>query len=305
VSGRGASMTPVAARGWLARHLWLLARRTSQMGVLALFLAGPWFGVWIVRGNLSSSRTLDVLDLTDPYVLLQSLAAGHRPELAAVGGALIVAAFYLLAGGRSYCAWVCPLNPVTDAAGWLRRRLGLDARSRMARGTRLWLLAATLLAAVLTGTLAFELVNPVSITHRGIIFGMGLAWAVVVAVFVFELAVSRRGWCGHLCPVGAFYGLLGHASMLRVRADRRSACNDCGDCYTVCPEPHVITPAIKGARHGTGPVIASGDCTNCGRCIDVCSRRVFRFGTRLRNFDPGAGSAPVRPAFTSSKEIHP
>lgn len=305
MSGRGAGMTPVAARGWLARNRWLLARRTSQMGVLALFLAGPWFGVWIVRGNLSSSRTLDVLDLTDPYVLLQSLAAGHRPELAAVSGALIVAVFYLLVGGRSYCAWVCPLNPVTDAAGWLRRRLGLDARSRIARGARLWLLAATLLAAALTGTLAFELLNPVSITHRGIIFGMGLAWAVVVAVFVFELAVSRRGWCGHLCPVGAFYGLLGRASMLRVRADRRSACNDCGDCYAVCPEPHVITPALKGARRGTGPVILSGDCTNCGRCIDLCSQRVFRFGTRLRNFEPGAGPAPARPAFAPSKERHP
>ena len=51
--------------------------RNAQASVLALFIAGPWFGVWIVKGNLSSSLTLGVLPLTDPYVLAQSLAAGH------------------------------------------------------------------------------------------------------------------------------------------------------------------------------------------------------------------------------------
>jgi ferredoxin-type protein NapH len=49
----------------------------------------------------------------------------------------------------------------------------------------------------------------------------------------------------------------------------------------VCPEPHVIVPALKPADPGASPVIASGDCTNCGRCIDVCPDDVFRFGTRF------------------------
>ena len=54
------------------------SRRFSQLSILALFLLGPWFGLWIVKGNLNSSLTLDVLPLTDPYVLLQSLVAGYR-----------------------------------------------------------------------------------------------------------------------------------------------------------------------------------------------------------------------------------
>ena len=87
--------------------------------------------------------------------------------------------------------------------------------------------------------------------HRGLIFGMGAAWLVVLAVFLFDLLVSRRGWCGHLCPVGAFYSLLGTRSPLRVRADRRDQCNDCMDCFAVCPEPQVIRPALKGADKGT------------------------------------------------------
>ncbi|WP_246260835.1 hypothetical protein [Candidatus Ruthia endofausta] len=42
--------------------------RSSQIGILLLFLLGPWFDVWIVKGNLSSSLTLNVVPLTDPYV---------------------------------------------------------------------------------------------------------------------------------------------------------------------------------------------------------------------------------------------
>ena len=276
----------VAQRGWLRAHGWLLARRASQLMILGLFLLGPLTGIWLVKGNLASSLTLDTLPLSDPYVLLQSLFAGHLPEATALLGALIVLAIYAAIGGRVYCAWVCPVNPVTDAAHWLRSRLGLQKGWQPKRNTRLWLLAATLMVSLATGTIAWEFVNPVSMVFRGLVFGMGFAWAVVAAVFLFDLFVSRRGWCGHLCPVGAFYGLVGSAALLRVRADRRAACDDCMDCFAVCPEPQVITPALKGAARGRGPVILSPDCSNCGRCIDVCSKEVFRFGPR---FDTATG----------------
>ena len=109
-----------AQRGAWQRNRWLLLRRASQFGFLALFLAGPWFGLWIVKGTLASSLTLEVLPLTDPFVLLQSLAAGLLPASTALIGAAIVVAAYVIVGGRTYCAWVCPVNPVTDAAAWLR-----------------------------------------------------------------------------------------------------------------------------------------------------------------------------------------
>jgi ferredoxin-type protein NapH len=285
-----------AARGWLAAHKWLLARRFSQIAILMLFLVGPWFGLWLVKGNLNSSLTLDVLPLSDPFVLLQSLLAGHAPVLTAVTGALIVAGFYLLVGGRAFCAWVCPVNLVTDAAHWTRERLGLVGAARLSPYTRYGILAATLLLAALTGTVAWELVNPVSMFHRGVIFGMGLGWAVLVAVFVLDLLVSRRAWCGHLCPMGAFYSLLALPSVVRVRAQRRERCDDCMDCFAVCPEPQVIRPALKGAPQGIGPVITGPNCTNCGRCIDVCTREVFNFGTRLHNRDTREALPGERPA---------
>ena len=270
----------VAAKGWLPAHKWLLLRRASQIGILVLFLAGPWFGLWIVKGNLNFSDTLNFLPLTDPYIILQSLLARQLPEKLALTGAAIVLLCYLLVGGRAYCSWVCPVNLLTDAAYWLRVRLGLKGSAHISRPTRYWMLAMTLVLAAVTGSIAWEMVNPVSMMHRGLLFGLGLAWAVLLAVFLFDLFVMRHGWCGHLCPVGAFYSLIGRLAVLRVRLPARAACNDCMDCFAVCPEPQVIRPALK-AIGGTPPAILEANCTNCGRCIDVCSKDVFAFGTRF------------------------
>ena len=74
--------------------------------------------------------------------------------------------------------------------------------------------------------------------------------------------------------------------VVRVRAKKRHLCDDCGDCFVICPEPYVITPALDRAEHGVGPVILSGDCTNCGRCIDVCHADVFAVSTRFHNALP-------------------
>ena len=288
----------VTDKGWFKAHQWLLLRRTSQLLVLGLFLAGPWLGWWIVKGNLASSLTLDVLPLTDPLVLLQEVAAGQTPLVTAIIGAVLVTAFYVLVGGRTYCSWICPVNIITDAAEWLRYRLGIKGGAHLSRQARYWLLGGILLGAALTGSILWELINPVSMVFRGLVFGMGLAWGMVAVIFLFDLIVSRRGWCGHLCPVGAFYSLIGHFSALRVSAIAREKCDDCMDCFAVCPEHQVIRPALKGAdkgpEHDPGPMILDGNCTNCGRCIDVCAQNVFTFSHRFHTPSKVAGVVDKR-----------
>ncbi len=272
----------ISKKGWLGAHKWLLLRRITQLSILALFLAGPLFGWWIVKGNMASSLTLDILPLSDPYVMLQGLMAGNFPVAEGLLGALIVLVFYFLVGGRVYCSWVCPVNIVTDAAAWLRRKLGLKVSSPFSRSTRYWFLGLTLVLPLLTGAIVWELFNQVSLTFSSIIFGMGWAWMVIIAIFVFDVFISQRGWCGHLCPVGAFYSLIGTKSILRVSAAKREQCDDCNDCFVICPEPQVIRPALKGADKGIGPLIDERNCTNCGRCIDICDEDVFTFSNRFK-----------------------
>ena len=60
-------------KGWWRSHQWLVWRRLSQLSVLGLFLLGPWFGLWIIKGNIASSLILETVPLTDPYLLIQVL----------------------------------------------------------------------------------------------------------------------------------------------------------------------------------------------------------------------------------------
>jgi len=278
----------VEQKGWFAAHKWLIARRVSQAIFIAVFFIGPLTGFWLVKGTLASSITFDVLPLSDPFIFLQSLISGHVMEQSGLIGALIVTVIYFLLGGRIFCSWVCPINAISDTATWLRRKLGWAKTGiRLRRKTALWVMVGVLVTSGITGTIAWEFINPVTMLHRSIVFGgfasFGLAWAVLAGLFLVELVGGDRVWCSKLCPVGALYGLLGRFSLMKVSASKRAACNDCMDCYAVCPEAHVISPALKGEKDNRGPVILSGDCTNCARCMDVCSEDVFKFSLRNRN----------------------
>ncbi len=267
-------------RSFWARQKWLLLRRSVQLLVLLAFLSGPLFGVWVLKGNLSASLLFDTVPLTDPFLFVQMLAARHWPYSTAITGALILLAFYLLVGGRVFCSWVCPVNVITDAAAWSRRRLGIKTGRAPDSNTRYWLLGGVLLAAAASGALVWEWVNPVSYVQRSLVFGFVGGFWLALGLFVYDFLVAGRGWCGHLCPMGAFYGLLGRWALARVSAPKRSACNDCMDCFNVCPEPQVIRPALKQVGQQS-PIILSGECTACGRCIDVCDLKVFKMTHRF------------------------
>ena len=100
-----------------------------------------------------------------------------------------------------------------------------------------------------------------------------------MALFLFDLFVVERGWCGHLCPVGAFYALVNRVGFIKISAKGRERCSNCMDCYAVCPERPILRGPVHGARRGHGPLIVAQECTNCGRCIDVCAEQVFEITT--------------------------
>ena len=161
---------------WASRRYFAL-RRLAQAAFLLVFLTGPWFGLWIAKGSLSSSRTLDVLPLTDPFVLLQSLFARHWPETTALIGAAIVLGAYLVVGGRTYCSWVCPINPIADLAAAVRRRFDIKQTAKLRPEFRNYFVVGILVLSFATGTVAWELVNPITALHRALVFGLPFAAA--------------------------------------------------------------------------------------------------------------------------------
>ena len=252
-----------------------------------MFLSGPLWNTWILKGNYSGSLLFDSIPLTDPLMTAEMLSTGYMPEWTTILGALIVVVFYALVASKAFCSWVCPLNIVTDSAAWLRRKLGIRQSAKLSRNLRYGILAMILVGSAISGTLLWEWINPVAALGRVFVYGLGATLWLILVVFLFDLLIVEHGWCGHLCPIGATYALIGAKSLLKVKVIDRARCDRCMDCYNVCPEPQVLRLPLHGDAEDS-QIILSKDCITCGRCIDVCAENVFKFGTRFE------GSIEVR-----------
>ncbi|WP_120944292.1 MULTISPECIES: quinol dehydrogenase ferredoxin subunit NapH [Helicobacter] len=249
---------------------YLVSRRIAQAGILALF---AWSGAHaFLRGNLSASVLLDHVPLSDPFAVLQVYLASLTWSGEALLGALIILGVYGLFLGRAFCAWVCPINPIVDGAAWVRHKLRLTrAYLQMPKATRYVLLALSLILSFVLSLPAFESVSYIGIVQRGIIFGTSAWVGVALWLFCVDSLVGDKLICAHLCPLGAFYALVGRYALLKVQ-HHATRCTRCNLCFEVCPEVQVLwMVGLKSAA------VNSGECTRCGRCIEVCADDALGF----------------------------
>lgn len=258
------------------KYRFLIARRVSQVSIMVLYSLANIYGINILMGNLSTSLVFEKIPLTDPYAVLQMLFAGAVLSFDILLGAFIISIFYFTIGGRAFCSWVCPVNIVTDSANFIRRKFGfnqIQKKQPASRNIRYWVIAVSLVLSALMGVAAFELISPVSMIQRGIVFGLGFGWATIVVIFLFDLFVLKNGWCGHICPLGGFYSLIGRFSLVRVHHDHKN-CTACMKCKEVCPEVQVLHMITKSSE------AVLQECTNCGRCVEVCDDDALNFSIR-------------------------
>ncbi len=253
---------------------YLILRRVVQITLLFLYFAGNYWGWTLLQGDLSSSSVLQTIPLSDPFAIIQMFAAGAVVGTNALLGALIISLFYGIIGGRAFCSWVCPVNLVTDAAAWLRRKLYIDKiepKIWLSRNVRYYMIVLALIVSAIVGMAAFEVVSPITILNRNIIFGIGAGMGLIISIFLFDLFVVKNGWCGHICPLGATYSIIGKYSLLRVKHISEN-CTLCMKCKEVCPESQVLHMIGKYSI-----TVNDAECTNCGRCIDVCDDEALEF----------------------------
>jgi len=260
-----------------SNYRYLILRTLSQVSILVLYFGANAWGWNILQGNLSSSSLLGVVPLSDPFAALQMFASGALMASNLLIGALIVAFFYFLIGGRVFCSWVCPINMVTDFAGWLRSKIEIgkmQARQPASRNMRYWVLVLSLIISFIMGLTAFEFISPISMVHRGLVFGLGFGLSAMIVIFLFDLLFLKNGWCGHICPLGGFYSLIGKVGLIRVNHNEEK-CTVCMKCKEVCPENQVLFMIGKDST-----TVNMGECSNCARCIEVCDDDALRFSIR-------------------------
>lgn len=262
-------------------YRYLIARRIIQLSILFLFLSGNYFGWKILIGNYSSAILLSEIPLSDPFAALQILISGFFVGSDVLIGAAIILFIYAILGNRVFCSWICPVNMLSDFNVWLREKtkFGNIVKFELSRNTRYYILGLSLLLSAILGFAAFEMISPISIFHRSIIFGIGGGWAIIAALFLFDFVIVKNGWCGHLCPLGAFYSLVGKYGIIKVEHDLDN-CTSCNKCFEVCPEEQILDIIAISSGY-----IKSGECTNCGKCIEVCEDNALRFSRNYKKFN--------------------
>jgi len=270
--------------GSIIKNKYLILRRITQLSILFLYFGANAYGWKILEGSLSFSKLFDTIPLTDPYAFLQMLFAGAVMSTDLIVGVLVIVALYAIIGGRAFCSWVCPVNMITDLAAWVRRKTHHEKdnliNSIKLKKFRYFFAIVLLIVSFISGAAAFEFISPIGIFSRAMAFGIGFGWVWLVTIFLFDAFILKNGWCGHVCPLGATYSLIGSKALIKV-AHNKDNCTNCGNCLTICPENQVLSPVI-GKKND---VIKGIECTNCGRCIEVCDDNALKFS--IKNYIKG------------------
>ncbi len=249
-----------------------------------------------VKGN-TWSATLWGLKLSDPLAVAGQTAAGlsiHWPfwltALIPVGLTLFL--------GRFYCGWICPATFLyelnTNLAAWLHWAGLKTGNRRFDRRIKYVVLAVGLVLSAVSGSVLVAAIYPPAIIGRELYYvvalgGFGAGMVFSLATLVFDLLVSRRGFCRYLCPGGAFYSLIGRYRLLRIRRIVET-CNDCAKCNAVCEFE------LDPLRDGFGQ-----ECNNCTACIAICPTDALTFVIRPTDY-PAQGPGHLGRQYRKQQE---
>ncbi len=261
-------------------YRWRKWRWTSIIVINLLFVVSFWFDVQLVEGSLTASRFVG-FHMADLNAALQVVLAYKELLINLLIGIVTVGVLWWLVGGRAFCSWACPYHLLAEFAEMIHLKLaarGLARDHSLHRGTRTAVWLAFIVLAFVTGYTVFEVISPVGILSRGLIYGAGFALLWVVFLLLVEIFYSRRFWCRYMCPIGLTYGFLGSVSPLVVRYDLNLCLHE-GECRAVCMVPHVLEMTKKN-RADEVEMDVGADCTRCAMCLEACPTQALTFKIR-------------------------
>jgi len=231
-----------------------------------------------IKGN-TWSGTLFGLKLSDPLSVVGQVSASLSLYWPFILTALIPLIATLLFG-RFYCGWICPATLIYELndslAAWLRKAGLPVSRRNLDRRIKYVVLATGIVLSMSFGAVMFASIYPPAIIGREIYYAIALSGFGAGAVFflmtlLFDLMVTRRGFCRYVCPGGALYSLLGRYRLFRIKRSVET-CNDCAKCNVVC-------------QFGLDPLQDNFgmECNNCTACIAVCPTDALSFTMKIND----------------------
>jgi len=172
---------------------------------------------------------------------------------------------------RSFCGLICPFGAMQEFFGMLGRKLmGKQIKmpavvDKPLRWLKYIILAVTVIFAFFTAGLWMESYDPWA-AYAHLSTGLASVWVmfpiglILLIVTIIGSIVYDRFLCKYICPMGAFYGIVGKISPHKVTRNADS-CTNCGICSKKCPMN--IDVATKTA-------VTSAECIGCQKCVANC-----------------------------------
>jgi ferredoxin-type protein NapH len=105
--------TRLSWRGWR----WL-----SIIIINLLFFLSFFVDIQILEGTLNGSRLFG-FHLIDIFTGIEIFAATHHIHTNVIIGTVTLLIFYMLAGGKAYCGWVCPYGLLSEIGEHIHMKL--------------------------------------------------------------------------------------------------------------------------------------------------------------------------------------
>ena len=272
---------------FVAAHAYdLLAPSEKQLYDVMEMISAPFIGdperdLDAVKGTTWSGNLFG-LKLSDPLAVVGQIASGltiYWPFFVTALIPIVLTAIF----GRFFCGWICPATLIYELnsllRGWLDWAGYRTGNRRLDRRLKYGVLAFGIVLSAITGSALFAIIYPPAILGREIYYviafgGFGAGIVFFAITLLFDLLVSRRGFCRYLCPGGALYSLIGRYRPLRVKRIVET-CNDCAKCNVVCEF------GLDPLRDNFGQ-----ECNNCAACIAVCPTNAMTFILSPRDVPP-------------------
>jgi ferredoxin len=174
---------------------------------------------------------------------------------------------------RSFCGLICPFGAIQEFFAKIGHRIFKKKFimpkiiDRPLRYLKYVILAITVFYAWKTAGLWMAPYDPWS-AYAHLPEGLSSVWAesavglIILIITVVGSFIYDRFFCKYLCPVGAFYAIVGKFSQYRV-VRNENKCIDCGLCSKKCP----VNIDVQHLKE-----IKSSECISCQTCVLNCPK---------------------------------